>query len=873
VSQPAAAPLLSGLSCTPASITAPGAAACTITLSAPSLAGGFSVTLASNNSSVGVPATVTVPAAASSVGFTATVAPITTNQTAALTASANGASQTATLSLASPAQLSSVSCSPATLGTGQTSTCTVTLNQAALSTATVSLSSSTGLLTVPASMTIATSASAGTFTATAGTVSSSQTAALTATTNGQSTSTPVSLTASASLTGLSCSPSSVNAPGTPACTVTLSGAAPSSGLAVALSSNNAYASVPGSVTVKAGSSSAIFTATVATVSTAQTATLTATAGAVTQTFSLSIAPAAWSISGAITPSSFGSGVTVTLSGGATATADSSGNYTFSGLVNGTYTLTPSRSGYTFTPPTQSVTVSGANLISVNFTAVQNLTTGTITVDTQVRHDQARASYTVTSPTFSTAASNELLLALVATGYRSTNNTSVRRVSGGGLTWVLVARTQGQKGTAEIWRAFSPTPLSSVSVSASLSQGVTSSITVMSFAGVDTSGTNGSGAMGAIGDGSGSTGAPTATLTTTRSNSFVVGVGNDPKTATSRTPGPNQTLVHQYLDPAGNTYWVQMLSNATPLSGSSVTINDSAPTADPYNLSIAEILAAPSTASQTTAVVLSTAMTSAPVIQTAAMAAASQTAPAQSSSGMLVLSNLAGGAVTNACSPGGLAALTGTGLTSQTPQTPTSFPLPTQLAGLQVMVNGIPAPLLFASDSQVRFQCPMLPSGTPLDITLEGPNGLSLASAASVMQPADPELFTSGATNQGVVLLGATNELALLNNQAVASRPARAGETLTIYASGLGDFAGNVPVGTPAPPGAPILLLNRIRVVVGGVEIDPVFAGLAPGTVGLSQVDVQLPRHVPTGPAVPLYIEVILPDGTVVESNEVTVAIQ
>ena len=51
-----------------------------------------------------------------------------------------------------------------------------------------------------------------------------------------------------------------------------------------------------------------------------------------------------------------------------------------------------------------------------------------------------------------------------------------------------------------------------------------------------------------------------------------------------------------------------------------------------------------------------------------------------------------------------------------------------------------------------------------------------------------------------------------------------------------------------------------------------FAGLAQGTVGLSQVDARITPDVLTGPAVPLYVEVILPDGTVVETNEVTVAI-
>jgi len=81
-------------------------------------------------------------------------------------------------------------------------------------------------------------------------------------------------------------------------------------------------------------------------------------------------PATFSISGTISPASNGNGATVTLSGAASATAqsDASGNYTFSGLANGAYTVGPSKSGFAFNPTSRAVTVSSANIISVNFTA-------------------------------------------------------------------------------------------------------------------------------------------------------------------------------------------------------------------------------------------------------------------------------------------------------------------------------------------------------------------------------------------------------------------------------------------------------------------------------------------------------------------------
>src|ERR1700738_4724170 len=93
-------------------------------------------------------------------------------------------------------------------------------------------------------------------------------------------------------------------------------------------------------------------------------------------------PQTYNISGMISPVAGGNGATVTLSGAASATttANSSGNYTFSGLANGTYAVTPSRTGYTFSPVAQSVTLNGANVTGLNFTAtaVQNFSiSGTI----------------------------------------------------------------------------------------------------------------------------------------------------------------------------------------------------------------------------------------------------------------------------------------------------------------------------------------------------------------------------------------------------------------------------------------------------------------------------------------------------------------
>jgi hypothetical protein len=214
------------------------------------------------------------------------------------------------------------------------------------------------------------------------------------------------------------------------------------------------------------------------------------------------------------------------------------------------------------------------------------------IDVNTSKDNSSAANSISSPAFSTKSANELLLAFVSTDFTSGTNTTVTGVSGGGLTWALVVRTNTQRGTAEIWSAFAPATLSNVSVTATLSLSVASSMTVMTFSGVDTSGTNGSGAIGSIGSNNASTGAPTASLVTTRNNSLVLGVGNDYDKAIGRTPGAGQVLIHQDLASVGDTYWVQMQTNPIPLASTTVTINDTAPTTDRFNLSVCSVVPAP-----------------------------------------------------------------------------------------------------------------------------------------------------------------------------------------------------------------------------------------------------------------------------------------
>ena len=301
------------------------------------------------------------------------------------------------------------------------------------------------------------------------------------------------------------------------------------------------------------------------------------------------ATSTYTISGNISPSAGGSGATVfSRVRQRTTSADANGNFSFSQLANGSYTVSPSKNGFIFTPPSQAVTVSGADEDSVDFTA--SAQTNSITMDAKVSVDGTSASATIGAPPFNTASNNELLLALISTDYLGGANTTVKSVSGGGLSWTLVTRANGQSGSSEIWRAFAETPMQNVSVNATLSQSVISSMTVISLAGVNANGTDGSGAIGAVTNKSAASGAPTASLVTTGNNSWVLGVGNDYDNAVTRSVPTGQTLLHQDLTSTGDTYWVQMQSGAIPAAGTTATINDTAPTKDRYNQAIVEVLA-------------------------------------------------------------------------------------------------------------------------------------------------------------------------------------------------------------------------------------------------------------------------------------------
>jgi uncharacterized protein (TIGR03437 family) len=201
------------------------------------------------------------------------------------------------------------------------------------------------------------------------------------------------------------------------------------------------------------------------------------------------------------------------------------------------------------------------------------------------------------------------------------------------------------------------------------------------------------------------------------------------------------------------------------------------------------------------------------------------------------------------SPGGLITVTGRDL-SPINQASRELPLPTALGESCLTVNGVPVPILFVSPSQVNAQMPFNVEGN-VTMILRTPGGVSDNFNLTVL-PTGPGVFHSGSagplTDLPTVIRARNGEFVTLSN------PVHREDTLTIFLTGLGRTLPPVDAGVPAPGDpAPVPLIEP-EVTLGGVGLPITFAGLAPGLVGVYQINVNVPGWVPLGMDQPLAIK-------------------
>lgn len=212
----------------------------------------------------------------------------------------------------------------------------------------------------------------------------------------------------------------------------------------------------------------------------------------------------------------------------------------------------------------------------------------------------------------------------------------------------------------------------------------------------------------------------------------------------------------------------------------------------------------------------------------------------------------------AVAPGSWIEIYGTGLSTTSREwTGADFSglnAPVSLDGVSVRIGGQAAYINYVSPGQINAQ---VPSNAPLGtqpLTVSTAIGTSAAAnvAVNATQPGlnAPALFRVNGRQYAAALFpdNITFALPVSAIAGVRSRPARVGETITLYGVGFGPVTPAIAAGQVVQGSN--MLSAPLQVFFGGVRATVTYAGLAPGAVGLYQFNVVVPA-VAAGDAVPL----------------------
>lgn len=226
-------------------------------------------------------------------------------------------------------------------------------------------------------------------------------------------------------------------------------------------------------------------------------------------------------------------------------------------------------------------------------------------------------------------------------------------------------------------------------------------------------------------------------------------------------------------------------------------------------------------------------------------------------------NAASLAPKSSVAPGSLAAVFGS--FPVVASTTNASPWPVALGGLSMKFNSTAAPLYFAGSTQANVQVPWEMAGQTTASVIASAGSTSSAAQSATIASVAPGLFAlnGSGSGQGAIVDNASGKVVDSTN------PAKHGTSiLQIYATGLGAVSNQPATGAPASLTQFSNTTLTPSVTIGGVDVGkPLFSGLAPGFIGLYQVNVQVPAGVQTGSAVPVQLTI---NG--VQSNTVTIAV-
>lgn len=163
-------------------------------------------------------------------------------------------------------------------------------------------------------------------------------------------------------------------------------------------------------------------------------------------------------------------------------------------------------------------------------------------------------------------------------------------------------------------------------------------------------------------------------------------------------------------------------------------------------------------------------------------------------------------------------------------------LPVSLGGVSISFGSTAAPLFYVSGSQINLQVPYEIAGQISSKMTVNYNGLQTAVTTLSVAKSAPGIFV------------VTNADGSVNGP---NSPASVGAVLVIYGTGAGVTTNFPETGAPAPANSTV----AATVTINGAPVTPIYAGLTPGSVGLTQVNVAIPAGTPAGNSIPLQVTI------------------
>jgi uncharacterized protein (TIGR03437 family) len=182
------------------------------------------------------------------------------------------------------------------------------------------------------------------------------------------------------------------------------------------------------------------------------------------------------------------------------------------------------------------------------------------------------------------------------------------------------------------------------------------------------------------------------------------------------------------------------------------------------------------------------------------------------------------------SPGAFVKIDGKKLGAKSDFTGPSLPRTHDQPNSFVAVEGVRVPLVKTGPAHIEFQLPLdIPSGTSASVVVWNQGSMSVPVDATVQ--ASTPLIKKVVHAHGAAVS--------------AKHPPKAGEVITVFASGLGAVTTDLPIGTAAPADSTIATDVTPQVLLGDRQLTVQYSGLAPGQIGVYQLNALVPDDLGT----------------------------